>query len=172
MGGKGLDHAKHCQLGEDGAYPGGYGVAEKLVLSKIKAALGLDCVKFGFTGAAPIRVDTLEYFGSLGIQINEVYGMSECTGACTFSLNEAHQWGSCGFELPGIEVRCFKMEGNKKIEVPHAPGLDTTDEQYMGELCWRGRSNMMGYMANPDMGDTHVAEIERKTKECIDEEGW
>ena len=27
-------------------------------------------------GAAPIRVDTLEYFGSLGLDIHELYGMS------------------------------------------------------------------------------------------------
>jgi hypothetical protein len=38
-------------------------------------------------------VDTLEYFGQLGIQINEVYGMSECTGAVTWSTDHAHKWG-------------------------------------------------------------------------------
>ena len=32
--------------------------------------------KTSVTGAAPITVDTLEYFAMLGIQINEVYGMS------------------------------------------------------------------------------------------------
>merc|ERR1719160_446021 len=31
---------------------------------------------------------------------------------------------------------------------------------------------MMGYMANPDLGPRHVAEIEKKTKETIDNEGW
>jgi len=31
---------------------------------------------------------------------------------------------------------------------------------------------MMGYMANPDMGPEHVAEIEKKTAEAIDGEGW
>ena len=37
-------------------------------------SVGLDACKFGFTGAAPIMTETLEYFGQLGIQINEVYG--------------------------------------------------------------------------------------------------
>merc|ERR1711972_1100327 len=64
----------------------------------------------GFTGAAPIRVDTLEYFGSLGLTINEVYGMSECTGACTISTPICHLWGSCGYEFPGVEVRAFKVD--------------------------------------------------------------
>ena len=31
---------------------------------------------FHASGAAPIRVDTLEYFGSLGLDIHELYGMS------------------------------------------------------------------------------------------------
>merc|ERR1719263_486232 len=42
----------------------------------------------------------------------------------------------------------------------------------MGELCFRGRNIMMGYMANPDLGAAHVKEIEKKTAETIDKEGW
>ena len=39
-------------------------------------------------------------------------------------------------------------------------------------MCFRGRHIMMGYMANPDMGKEHVAEIEKKSRETIDDEGW
>merc|ERR1712190_306054 len=42
----------------------------------------------------------------------------------------------------------------------------------MGELCFRGRNNMMGYMACADMGAAHVAEIRKKTAEAIDSDGW
>jgi len=117
----------------------------------------------------------LEFFGSLGIQINEVYGMSECTGACTFSTDQVHQWGSCGFQMPGFEVKSFTVDPqdlNKKVECPRAPELDALDEQYQGELCFRGRSIMMGYMACPDFGPAHVAEMQKKTAETIDTEGW
>merc|ERR1719512_353612 len=31
---------------------------------------------------------------------------------------------------------------------------------------------MMGYLANKDMGDAHLAELEKKTAETIDSEGW
>merc|ERR1719449_206918 len=30
----------------------------------------------------------------------------------------------------------------------------------------------MGYMANPDLGGAHVDEIQKKTAETIDKEGW
>jgi len=31
---------------------------------------------------------------------------------------------------------------------------------------------MMGYMAQPDLGQTHVADIEKKNAETIDKDGW
>ena len=117
---KGLTHARNTQLGGSGAFPGMYGVAEKLVLNKVKLALGLEHCKFGFTGAAPITTETLEYFGALGIQINEVYGMSECTGATTFSTDACHIWGSCGFTMPGTEVRILREDGS---ECPRAADI-------------------------------------------------
>eukprot|EP00438_Fugacium_kawagutii_P033471 Skav230624 [mRNA] locus=scaffold1673:115570:126501:+ [translate_table: standard] len=179
---KGLSRAKGQQLGGNGQAPCCYGLANKVVLSKVKAQLGLDKVKFGITGAAPIRVDTLEYFGSLGLQINEVYGMSESTAACTISTSKIHQWGSCGFQLPGMEVKAFKVGSdiNQKTECPRAPNLENTDEDFQGELCFRGRSGlehvgkgiMMGYMAQRELGLDHVREIEKKTADTIDKDGW
>lgn len=171
---KAVRKARGNQIASTGEHPIGHCIAKR-ALSKVSEALGLDKCKFGFTGAAPIRVDTLEYFASIGIQINEVYGMSECTGACTFSLNEAYQWGSCGWELPGVEVRVFKVDErdrNKKTECPRAPSLDADDERFMGEICWRGRNNMMGYLANPDLGSAHILDIAKKSAEAIDSEGW
>lgn len=169
-----LTNSKSKQLGMKLSKPVGIHVALKL-LGKVKENLGLDACKFGMTGAAPIRVDTLEYFGSLGLNINEVYGMSECTGAATVSHPGIHQWGSCGFELPGVEVKAFKVDDadlNKKTECERSVSLDDLDEKYQGELCYRGRNIMMGYLAQPDLGEEHVNEINKKTSETIDSEGW
>lgn len=169
-----LAKSKDMQLGGKQSTPIGHTMAIKL-LSKVKEGIGLDQCKFGFTGAAPIRVDTLEYFGSLGLQINEVYGMSECTGACTVSVPQMHAWGSCGFEMPGVEVKAFIVDPadlNKKRECKRASDLQTLDEECMGELCFRGRNIMMGYLANPDLGAEHVKDIEKKTADTIDAEGW
>jgi long-chain-fatty-acid--CoA ligase ACSBG len=170
---KGLKHARHCQLGGTGAVPGGYGMAKSLVFSKVKKALGLENVKFAFTGAAPIQVQTLEYFGSLGIQINEVYGMSECCGAVTWSTDATHVWGSCGYAVPGCEVKVFRPnDDGTKVECPRAADIFQPTEEEQGELCYRGRNIMMGYMANPEMGNEHVAEIINKNKSAIDADGW
>jgi len=170
-----LTKAKNSQLNGTYEVPFGFGIADKVILTKIKENLGLDKCKFALTGAAPIREDTLEYFGSLGMQINEVYGMSESTGVTTISTDQAHVWGSCGWEMPGIEVRAFKVDSsdfNKKEEAPRADDTTVTDEAVMGELCFRGRHIMMGYMAQPDLGAAHVNDIKKKNAETIDAEGW
>jgi len=169
---KGLEHQENCQLGGSGAYPSSYGMANKIVLSKIKAKLGLDKCKFGFTGAAPISKDTLAYFGSLGININEVYGMSENSGATTISTDEAHVWGSCGFALAGVEVKILTQGEGTPTEVKATKDLFNCPEEEQGEVCFRGRHIMMGYMANPVLGAEHVGTIEKKLAEAIDEHGW
>jgi len=166
-----LAHQKNCQLGGSGKKYFGHGLANA-VLGKVKEALGLEKCKFGFTGAAPITVDTLEYFGSLGIQINEVYGMSECTGAVTWSVDSCHVWGSCGFALPGVELKVFRTDTGGNVECPYARDLKNPTEEEQGELCYRGRNIMMGYLANPELGQEHVDLIKKKTAGAIDEEGW
>ena len=172
--GKGLEHAHNCQLGGNGAYPTFYQVANKFVLSKIKAKLGLQFCKVALTGAAPISRDTLAYFGALGIQVNEAYGMSECSGATTWSTDTCHMWGSCGYTLPSTEVKIFERtaDGGRGSECKRAPSIDTKGDQYEGEICYRGRHIMMGYLANPDMGEAHVKMIRGKTDDAIDDDGW
>jgi len=168
---KGLAAVSDLQLGGSGKTPFMYGVYSVL-LKKIKERLGLSKCKFAFAGAAPMTREILSYFGSLGIIINEVYGMSECTGAASWSINEAFQWGTVGFELPGVEVKCFKVEGGKKTECPRTNNILHPDEKEQGEICFRGRNIMIGYMSNPKLGSDHVDEIDGKNADAIDADGW
>lgn len=165
---KNLDHQRNCQLGGSGAYGCCFGIADA-VSSKVAGALGLDECTFAFTGAAPIKVETLEFFGALGININEVYGMSECTGATTWSTDGAHRWGSCGWPLPGEEVT---IRSTPVVETDRAEPGDELPPGEEGEVCFRGRHIMLGYMGNPDLGPEHVADIAKKNAKTIDAEGW
>ena len=55
----------------------------------------------------------------------------------------------------------------KKTKDPLQP---TEAEQ--GEIFFRGRNTMMGYLANPDLGEEHVKDIQKKNAETIDADGW
>eukprot|EP01062_Namystynia_karyoxenos_P078783 TRINITY_DN8171_c0_g1_i1.p1 TRINITY_DN8171_c0_g1~~TRINITY_DN8171_c0_g1_i1.p1 ORF type:complete len:817 (+),score=277.22 TRINITY_DN8171_c0_g1_i1:117-2567(+) len=186
---RGREWALNMQMGGSGRRPGSCidHLIDNKIYAKVKERLGLSHCKFAMTGAAPIDASCLSFFAQVGININELYGMSECCGATTANNNRAHVWGSCGWALPGAEVRVFKAgaEGNcaadrPKVEPPlcrsfadlaREPGA-TVGEEYQGEVCFRGRHIMMGYMANPDLGEEHVKEIERKNAEAIDADGW
>ena len=79
-------------------------VADRLVLAKLRDALGLDQLRWGLTGAAPIPVETVEFFWGLGIPVYEVWGMSENTGGATANGPGANKVGSVGKALPGVEI--------------------------------------------------------------------
>jgi long-chain-fatty-acid--CoA ligase ACSBG len=135
------------QSGGDGYIPRGYPFVKRKIFSAIKQAIGLDQCRFFMTGAAPIGRGTLEYLASLGMDICEVYGMSETMGQGSMSLPTKFKFGSCGWKTPSMELK-----------IDHVDGRDKAGE---GEICFRGRHVMMGYMNN-----------EAKTREAIDPEGW
>lgn len=165
---RGTIYTSSRQLGGTGKTPKSMGFAN-ILLKTIKGKLGLDKCKFMISGAAPISVEVLSYFGALGININEAYGMSETSGVAVFSNNEHHVWGSVGYEVPGTEVKCFTLDGK---EVPKSKDLFHPTEEEQGEICFRGRQIMMGYMANDRLGKDHVEELEKKNEGAIDEKGW
>ncbi|MFT7520804.1 MAG: long-chain acyl-CoA synthetase [Kiritimatiellia bacterium] len=103
-------------------------IAQKLVVNKIKAALGLDQLKLAVTAAAPISRGTLEFFTSIGIVVHEYYGMSETTG-----LISGNPVGQCRFGTVGKPL--------KDIEVKIAED---------GEILCRGRNMTRGYLRMPD----------------------
>ena len=80
-------------------------LANKLVLSKIKYALGLDELIAAGSGAAPAALSTLEFFASVGIIIHEGFGMSETTGLATAQPLGMPHFGTVGQALPGVEVQ-------------------------------------------------------------------
>ncbi|KAG3099414.1 hypothetical protein PI124_g10356 [Phytophthora idaei] len=73
-----------------GSTPSGFGlrfcVADYLILSKIRHALGLDeCTTF-LTGAAPTSLEVMRFFASLNMPLYELYEQTESTGPLTFSM--------------------------------------------------------------------------------------
>lgn len=119
-------------------------LATKIVLSKVKQALGLSRCKYMVTGAAPLSVECKKYFFSLDMPIIEAYGMSESSAAHSLSLATAPAFETAGKTLPGLQT---------KIVNP--------DKEGHGEVCMHGRNVFMGYLND-----------EAKTKEAVDDDGW
>lgn len=103
-------------------------LANKLVVSKIKGKLGMDEVVHAFIGAAPSNLENLRFFASLGIQINEVYGMTETTGILATTSPSNRKFGTVGKALEGVELKI-------------------ADD---GEIIARGPALTKGYMHMPE----------------------
>jgi long-subunit acyl-CoA synthetase (AMP-forming) len=77
--------------------------ADELVLSKLRATLGLDQLRWAVSGAAPIPKETLAFFDGIGIPIVEVWGMSELSCVASVSHPADARLGTVGKLLPGLE---------------------------------------------------------------------
>jgi long-subunit acyl-CoA synthetase (AMP-forming) len=130
-----------------------YRRADELVLSKIRAKLGLDQLDYAGVGAAPSPRELLEFFAALGVPIVEGWAMSETSAAGTINTLEARRFGTVGRPGPGVEVM-----------------LDRD-----GELLIRGPMLMTGYRNKPEMtaetidsdGWLHTGDVA-----TIDEDGY
>ncbi|KJE96538.1 hypothetical protein CAOG_06845 [Capsaspora owczarzaki ATCC 30864] len=138
----GLEGNMRVERGE--SVPWGWSLANALVFSNIRQALGLDRCKIALSSAAPISRETLDYFLSINLPLFEIYGMSESTGPHTVSVPGQRKTGFVGVTFDGAETRI------------HRPGLDGS-----GEICFRGRHIFMGYLGHPE-----------KTAEVVDGDGW
>ncbi|CAD8081672.1 unnamed protein product [Paramecium primaurelia] len=127
-----------------------FGLADKLVYSNVKKALGLDQAKYLIFGAAPLSPVIREYFLSLNMYLINGYGMSECGGVTTlaeplhFDKFDDFFMSSTGKTMEGTELK-----------------IDQPDKDGNGEICYRGRHIFMGYFKD-----------EESTRNTIDKDRW
>ncbi|MDQ1597928.1 MAG: long-chain acyl-CoA synthetase, partial [Microbacteriaceae bacterium] len=81
-----------------------FAVLDRLVLSKIRAAMGGN-VKFAVSGSAPLGLRLGHFYRSLGITILEGYGLTETTAPISVNIPSNFQIGKVGPPLPGVSVR-------------------------------------------------------------------
>ncbi|KPA97691.1 AMP-binding protein [Pseudomonas asplenii] len=94
---------------------------------KVLAGLGLDALRIALSGAAPVPRELLHWYRRLGLEVLEVYGMTENSGYSHICRVGRHLPGWIGEACPGVEVRI--------------------DEQ--GEVLVRSGATMLGYYKEP-----------------------
>ena len=102
--------------------------ADEQVFSGLRAHLGLDQVVTVNVGAAPTPREVLEFFHAIGIELAELWGMSETCGAGTCNPPGKVKIGTVGPAIPGVEIKL-------------------ADD---GEVLVRGGIVMLGYRNLPD----------------------
>ncbi|MCU1597896.1 MAG: long-chain fatty acid--CoA ligase [Glaciihabitans sp.] len=98
----------HSKAIDAGSVPLGlklqFALFDRLVLSKIRAALG-GRVQYAVSGSAPLGLRLGHFYRSLGISILEGYGLTETTAPLTVNLPSNFKIGTVGPPLPGVSIR-------------------------------------------------------------------
>ncbi len=79
--------------------------ADELVGSKLRAALGLDEVEWFAVGAAPTPPEVVEFFDAFGIEIAELWGLSETSALVTINPPGTIKIGTVGTAIPGVDLK-------------------------------------------------------------------
>jgi long-chain acyl-CoA synthetase len=99
----GMDDATRAAV--DAARDGRATPADEQVLGRLREQLGLDAAEHHIVGAAPTPPDVLEFFSSLGMNVCELWGMSETCGVATLNPADRVRIGTVGPPLPTVELR-------------------------------------------------------------------
>ena len=99
----------------------------KRVGRKVLAGLGLDALRIALSGAAPVPEALLRWYQRLGLDVLEVYGMTESCGYSHVCRPGQQTIGWIGLPCPGVEVR-----------------IDAS-----GEVQVRSGATMLGYFKDP-----------------------
>jgi long-subunit acyl-CoA synthetase (AMP-forming) len=80
-------------------------VAAGVGAAALRERVGLDHAVHVLAGAAPSTVEVLEFFRDLGVEILEVWGLSETSGLATATPKGAAKLGRVGPPAAGVELR-------------------------------------------------------------------
>lgn len=78
---------------------------DALVYRHIRSYLGLTRCRFAITAAAPISADLLRFLRGIGVNVREIWGMTETTGAASVQPDWGASEGRVGFFPPDVEWR-------------------------------------------------------------------
>lgn len=116
---------------------------KKALLKSVRSSFGGE-LRFVISGGAPLSGEIANTFKSLGIDILNGYGITECAPLLSVNLNRCQKDGSVGMPIPSVKIK-----------------IKDANEDGEGEICAKGSNVMLGYYKD-----------EEATKAVFDEDGY
>ena len=105
-----------------------YGLGEFFIYGPLKDHLGLRKLRIAYTAGEAIGPEIFEFYRSLGINLKQVYGMTESSALVSIQRNDLIKSDTVGPPLPEVEVKI-------------------TDK---GEVMYKCPGVFQGYYKNPE----------------------
>jgi len=114
-----------------------YALGDILVYGPLKNTLGFSRVRVGYTAGEAIGPDIFDFYRSLGVNLKQLYGMTEASVFITMQPDGEIKPDTVGTAAPGVELKIAES----------------------GEVLFRGPGSFQSYFKNPE------ATAETKTPE-------
>jgi long-chain acyl-CoA synthetase len=105
-----------------------YGLGRLLVYGPLRDNLGMRRIRVAYTAGEAIGPELFEFYRSLGINVKQLYGMTESSALICIQKDGDVKLDTVGTPLPGVEIR-----------------IEPT-----GEVLFRSPGVFRGYYKNPD----------------------
>ena len=105
-----------------------YWLGEVFVYGPLKNNLGLSHTRLAITGGAPLGENTFSFYRSIGINLKQIYGQTECSAYATRHHNGDARQDTVGPPCEGVEIRIADS----------------------GEILVKSPGNFAGYCKNPE----------------------
>ncbi len=136
-----------------------YWIGNPIFFRPLKERIGLRRCRWAGSGAAAVAPEVLEFFLGLGLNVSELYGMTENSAIATLSFDGRNRIGTVGEPYPGIG---FRIDGDTgEIQVRH----DGVFRGYWNQPdATRAAFTADGWLRTGDVGEwdgTHVRIVDR-----------
>ena len=137
-----------------------FAVGHPLAFRAIRERIGLRRCRWAATGAAPVAPEVIEFFHGLGVNLYELYGMTENTAIATANLPGRMKLGTVGEPHPGTGLRIDPDTGEVQTKHPavfrgYWNSTDRTEEAVTAD----------GWLRTGDVGEwvdgTHIRIVDR-----------
>lgn len=103
-------------------------ILSRILKKKLLSNLGLNHIRIALTGSAPLPENVIKWYRNLGLELLEIYGMTENCGYSHLTRIGQYQSGYVGHAHSRVEC---KIDGN-------------------GEILVKSPGTMLGYYKNPE----------------------
>ncbi len=124
-----------------------YNLANKIIFSKLKAALGMDRLQGAISGGGPLSVSDAEFFLGMGIKVLEGFGLTETTPITNANKPKLIKPGTVGQAVKDTIVK-INEDGEVLIKGPQV-----MKGYYKNEAATKEAFTLDGFFRTGDIGE-------------------